>query len=217
MSKIPYRIIGTGSSGNAVILNHSILIDCGVPYRLLEPYVRQIKLVLLTHIHGDHFNRATVRRLAAERPSLRFAGGEWMLRSIMDAGTSPRNIDILECGKMYDYGIVSLIPIGLNHDVPNCGYKLFFKGAKAFYATDTNDLHGITAKDYDLYFVEANYEDETIRRTIKEKEMNGEYAYEIKVLKNHLSKEKCDAWIYSNAGMTSEYIYMHQHRERAGV
>ena len=215
--KIPYEIIGTGSTGNAVLLNHSILIDCGVPYKSIEPVARKIGIVLLTHTHGDHFNRSTVRRLAAERPSLRFAGGEWMLRDLVEAGVSTRNIDILSCGTMYNYGVFSTIPVALNHDVPNCGYKIFFAGAKAFYATDTNDLKGITARDYDLYLVEANYEEEEIHQRIKEKEIEGVYAYEISVLRNHLSKQKCDAWIYANAGADSIYIYMHQHQQRTGA
>ncbi len=213
---IPYTVIGTGSTGNAVLLNNRILVDCGVPYRDIAPHTRQIQLVLLTHCHGDHFNPATVRRLAAERPSLRFAGGAWLLQEMVDAGISKRNIDVLECGKMYNYGIASIIPVRLNHNVPNCGYKIHFAGGKAFYATDTNDLNGIFAKDYDLYLVEANYEYEEIRRRIKQKETDGEFAYEKNVLHNHLSKEKCDAWIYANAGCTSEYVYLHQHRDRTG-
>lgn len=214
---IPYTVIGTGSTGNAVLLNNRILVDCGVPYRDIAPHTRQIQLVLLTHCHGDHFNPATVRRLAAERPSLRFASGAWLLREMVDAGISKRNIDVLECGKMYNYGIASIIPVRLNHNVPNCGYKIHFAGGKVFYATDTNDLNGIFAKDYDLYLVEANYEDEEIRRRIKQKEIDGEFAYEKNVLHNHLSKEKCDAWIYANAGCTSEYVYLHQHRDRTGA
>lgn len=46
------EIISTGSKGNAVILNGSILIDCGVSSRKLEPYAKKLKLVLLTHVHG---------------------------------------------------------------------------------------------------------------------------------------------------------------------
>lgn len=214
---IPYTVIGTGSTGNAVLLNNRILVDCGVPYRDIAPHTRQIQLVLLTHCHGDHFNPATVRRLAAERPSLRFAGGAWLLQEMVDARISKRNIDVLECGKMYNYGIASIIPVRLNHNVPNCGYKIHFAGGKVFYATDTNDLNGIFAKDYDLYLVEANYEDEEIRSRIKQKEIDGEFAYEKNVLHNHLSKEKCDAWIYANAGCTSEYVYLHQHRDRTGA
>ena len=75
----------------------------------------------------------------------------------------------------------------------------------------------VVARGYDLYLVEANYEEEEIHRRIKEKEIEGAYAYEKSVLHNHLSKEKCDAWIYANAGHTSEYIYLHQHRDRTGA
>lgn len=217
MCNIPYTVIGTGSTGNAVVLSNRILVDCGVPYREIAPYIKQIQLVLFTHCHGDHFNPATVRRLAAERPSLRFAGGTWMLQMMVDAGISKRNIDMLECGRMYNYGIASIIPVRLNHNVPNCGYKIHFAGGKVFYATDTNDLNGISARGYDLYLVEANYEDEEIHRRIKEKEIEGAYAYEKNVLRNHLSKAKCDAWIYANAGYASEYVYLHQHRDRTGA
>ena len=65
-----YRIIKTGSKGNAIVINDSILIDCGVPYKDLS--VSRLRLVLLTHEHIDHFNPATVGRLALERPTLRF-------------------------------------------------------------------------------------------------------------------------------------------------
>lgn len=81
------------------------------------------------------------------------------------------------------------------------------------YATDTGTLAGITAKDYDLYLVEANYEDEEIAQRIHDKEKSGEYAYERSAMVNHLSKARCDAWIYQNIGSKGEYIYMHTHRE----
>ena len=47
---VKYNIISTGSDGNATILEEFVLIDCGVPYKALEPYVPKLKLVLLTHI-----------------------------------------------------------------------------------------------------------------------------------------------------------------------
>ena len=67
------EILATGSAGNAVVLGGTILIDCGVSHKLLAPYVPDLQLVLLTHIHSDHFRRATIRRLAAERPRLRLS------------------------------------------------------------------------------------------------------------------------------------------------
>ena len=34
---VKYNIISTGSDGNATILEDFVLIDCGVPYKALEP------------------------------------------------------------------------------------------------------------------------------------------------------------------------------------
>ena len=35
-----YNIISTGSKGNAVVINGRILIDCGVPFKALEPVIK---------------------------------------------------------------------------------------------------------------------------------------------------------------------------------
>lgn len=45
-----YKIISTGSKGNAVVVDGHILIDCGVPFRRLESVYRDLDAVLLTHI-----------------------------------------------------------------------------------------------------------------------------------------------------------------------
>lgn len=213
---IAYRIISTGSDGNAVVLNHNVLVDCGVSYKALEGCVQSLRLVLLTHIHGDHFNRSTIRRLAAERPTLRFGAGAWLAAPLLEAGVRKSNIDILDANKQYDYSICSVLPVKLVHNVPNQGYKLHFPQGRVIYATDTGSLNGITARDYDLYLVEANFEDEEIRQRIKAKKDAGEYSYELHAMHNHLSKARCDDWVYRNIGAAGQYIYMHQHREREG-
>lgn len=211
---ITYNIVSTGSKGNAVVINKFILIDCGVSFKQLKPSYRDLKLVLLTHIHSDHFNRTAIRMLANERPLLRWACCRWLVSPLVECGIEPANIDILECGIQYDYGIVAVEPVPLSHNVPNCGYKLFFKsGGKLFYATDTNSLAGVQAANFDLYMVEANHEEAEIKERIAEKKAAGLYAYEMQAVKNHLSKEKCDNWIYSNIGPTGNYIYLHNHVE----
>ena len=214
MSHIDFNIISTGSKGNAVILNDVILIDCGVPFKAIKPYIKYIKLVLLTHIHSDHFNKTTIKKLASERPTVRFACGRWLVEAVVNCGVSKNNIDIIDFNNIYAYSLCNIIPEFLKHDVPNCGYHIHFPdGKKVFYATDTNNLNGIKAPNYDLYMVEANYEDDVIRQKIKEKEMAGQYPYEKRVLKTHLSKAKCDDFIYSNAGAKSEYVYLHCHQD----
>lgn len=50
--RVKYNIVSSGSQGNAVILDDFVMVDCGVPYKQIAPYVPQLKLVLLTHIHS---------------------------------------------------------------------------------------------------------------------------------------------------------------------
>lgn len=208
---INFNIVSTGSKGNAVILEDFILIDCGVPFSHIQKHIKSLKLVLLTHIHSDHFRKSTIKRLAFERPSLRFACGRWLVQPLVQAGVNPKNIDVLDFDIMYNYGLCNVIAVPLNHNVPNAGYKIHFPKGKVFYATDTNDLKGIIARHYDLYMVEANYEDEVIQKKIKAKEVAGQYAYEKQVLKNHLSKAKADDFIIRMSGPNSQYCYLHCH------
>ena len=210
---INYQVLSTGSEGNGVVINGAVLIDCGVPYRALAPFIRGLKLVLLTHIHGDHFRASTLRKIALERPTVRFGACEWLIKPLVDAGIPMRRIDLLKPGFEYNYVICKVIPVPLVHDVPNCGYKVHFPGGKVIYATDTVNMNGISAPDYDLYMIEANYEDEEILQRINDKKANGQYAYEYRVLKTHLSQSKCNDWIYQNAGPMSEILYLHGHKE----
>lgn len=208
-----FNIIATGSKGNAVIINDCILIDTGVPFKALEPYYKDLRLILLTHIHSDHFNPSTISRLHKERPTLRFACCKWMVKPLMDAGVSISNIDMLEPYTQYKYNICSIEPFELTHDVPNCGYKIHLENKSIFYATDTDNLRGIEAREYDLYMVEGNYCEEEIKQRMADKREQGIYCYEWRVLKNHLSIQEAKKWIFKNAGVNSEYILLHAHNE----
>lgn len=211
---VRYNIVSTGSDGNATILEDFVLIDCGVPYKMLEPYVSKLKLVLLTHIHSDHFQKRTIKRLAEERPTLRFGCCRWLAPPLLAAGVPERQIDVLEPRTMYGYGLCNVIPFMLTHNVPNCGYKVHFPSGKVICATDTNNLNGVQALGYDLYLIEANYRDEDIQAKIEEKKAAGQYAYEMQVLKNHLSEAKCNDFLARNMQANSVYIPMHVHVDK---
>ena len=212
------RVISTGSQGNAVIIDNKILIDCGVPFSRLADDYRSLKLVLLTHIHGDHFNSATLRRLARERPTLRFACCVWLCAALVDAGVKASQIDVISTERWYIYnGLCRIKAQETKHDVQNCCWHIelpITPVERVFYATDTNNLNGITAKGYNLYLVEANYTGADIQDRIAEKKINGEYVYEKRVMREHLSKEKADDWLCANMAAYSEYIYMHGHQEK---
>lgn len=217
-----FDVIATGSAGNAVVINGSILIDCGVPFKALEAVKKDLKLVLLTHAHGDHFRPRTVRALHKERPTLRWGCCEWMVVPLLEAGVDKRVIDVTEPnipGKPFmelayaGLGIVR--PDYLVHDVKNCGWHIKFGQERLFYATDTATLDGVEAKGYDLYLIEANHTREELEARAQAKLAAGEYAYEYRAAANHLSQEQALDWLYQQMGPNSQYVFLHQHLERS--
>jgi ribonuclease BN (tRNA processing enzyme) len=211
------EVIATGSQGNAVSMGGEVLIDCGVPYKQIAHLVPDLKLVLLTHRHQDHFNQATVRRIHRERPSLRFGCCEWMVPHLVSAGVSATVIDIYSplFGCVYAYAkcriLISAFP--LYHDVENCGYKITYDREQILYATDTSTLDHVTAPSFDLYMIEANHTEAELAERIQRKTEAGEFVYENRVEYTHLSRESADAWLAMNAGRHSKVIYLHQHKE----
>lgn len=215
-----YDIIATGSSGNAVVINGEILIDIGVPMKKLRESgcIKDLRLVLLTHAHGDHFNAATVRALHKERPALRWGCCEWMVPHLLKAEVDKRVIDVLSPYEGTDdarlYRKLAVIhPSFIPHDVPNCAWHIFNGKEHLFYATDTSTLDHIEAKDYDLYLIEANHTRAEIEARIAEKQARGEFAYEARAAQNHLSQEQALDWLARNAGPNSKYVFLHQHKE----
>ncbi len=224
-----YDILATGSSGNAVVINGEILVDCGVPYKKLEQsgYIKVLKLVLLTHEHGDHFNPATVGRLHRERPALRWGCCEWMVKArekdgkweqgpLLKAGVDKRVVKLFDTD-VWDISNpdVFIMPQEIPHDVKNCCWCFSFRNGEEtlFYATDTSTLDGIEAKGYDLYLIEANHTRAEIEARIAEKQARGEFAYEVRAVRNHLSREQAEEWLARNAGPNSRYVFLHQHKE----
>lgn len=214
-----FNVIATGSTGNAVVINYSILIDCGVPYKALEPVKKDLKLVLLTHVHSDHFKPRTVRALHKARPTLRWGCCEWMVGSLLEAGVDRRVIDVFGTGDTLCYWrLCAVTPQLLVHDVPNCGWRItMFDGEKdqnLFYATDTATLDGVEALSYDLYLIEANHTREELEARAKAKLEAGQYAYEYRAAANHLSQEQALDWLYQQMGPHSRYVFLHAHQDK---
>ena len=210
-----YSVINTGSDGNATVLNEKVLIDCGVTFKKLKPYIKELQLVLLTHRHQDHFNRRSIKKLSEERPNLRFGCCEWLVQELLDLGISKKRIDVYKIGEKYTYtDILSVQPIKLYHDVSQCGYRVLFDNYKVIYMTDTKTVEGISAKNYELYLVEANYKEKELEERIKQKQLQGDFTYEWRVKDTHLSQEQCVEFLLNNMGENSEYVFMHQHVEK---
>lgn len=204
-----YKIINSNSEGNGLIIEDTILIDCGITFKSIKDYYKKLEIVLLTHIHQDHFNKSTIKKLASERPTLRFGCCHWLVKELIECGVNKKNIDIYEIGKIYSYRYFKVIPINLYHDVPQCGYKLKINGNKLIYATDTERINHIDAKNYDYYFIEGNYEND---EELHSRAVND--FYELRVKKTHLSKVQATEWLMQNMGENSKYVFMHEHKER---
>ena len=213
------QVISSGSEGNAVIYNNAIMVDCGVSLKALQEVKRSLKIVLLTHKHSDHLKIRTLQRLQAERPTLRVACGAFLLEEL----PCIKNIDVLQVGKIYDYGAFKVSPVKLYHDVPNFGWRIFLKPTiidfikgnyeyKIFHATDTVHLEGITAKGYDLYAIEHNYCEEYIQEAIEEARANGEYTHAYGNINTHLSIQQARAFIEANRKESSEVLELHKSR-----
>lgn len=205
-----HNILSTGSKGNAIIYFNSILVDVGISFSRIEPYLKDIQLILLTHQHSDHFKLNVIKRIQEERPSIRFGCGYFLADKLQDI----RNLDIYEPGKMYNYGSFKISPVILYHDVPNFGYRIFKDGKKLLHATDTYTLEGISARDYDIYALECNYDNDRVYDIIREKTMKGEYAHQRGSINSHLSKQQAQEFILRNTSRQDiQFLMLHQSSE----
>lgn len=212
-----YKIIRTGSAGNALLLDGRILIDCGVPYKDIQPYVDGIQIVALTHEHSDHFNRSTISRLAYEHPGIRFCAPLHLLKQLDEIGINSKNIDVANTGMMLGYKGATIASFDVPHDVQNVGYLVSIGFEDAVYITDAGTVDFVPdqmVRDCDYYFIEANYNETEIQKRIIEKEMAGVFCYERRVLDTHLSEEQARRFIQRVARPDSKVIFMHGHIEK---
>ena len=218
------EIISTGGKvGNAVLLNGCLLFDCGVAWKRIEPYAKQISMVFLTHVHADHFKINAISKLARTRPMVRFVCSKNMLTELVTRGKVPLERVILvnpEDGarKIRDWICdqdVVVSSFHLIHDVENVGWLVKVSGGEedgtAMYATDTHHIP-IAAPDLDLYMIEGNYTRDGIQRRMERKAEQGAFSYESRVLESHMSMEAAVDWLSDNADpYKSKIVFLHGH------
>lgn len=190
------------------MLYNNILVDVGVPYAKLKPYVDVIEFVLLTHIHKDHFNKTSLIKLAIAKPSICFYVCEWLEEPLMKLGI--RHLVVLKFNEPYQLAKNILVsPFMLYHDVDNCGWRIMIDKFKIFHATDTVTLDGIEARGYNCYALEYNHCEEEYKKIIEEKRLLNEFCYELGAMNSHLSFQQAARFIKENA--TKEHIVLKLH------
>lgn len=207
-----YNILASSSKGNAVLYNgNSFLVDLGISYEQIKLYEKDIKIVFITHIHSDHFNKSAIRLLALNNPLIMFVCGSFLRDEMLEL-VRKEQLFIVEPNKKYrllkDFYIK---PFNLYHNVDNMGLKMEFKGLKVFHATDTYTLDGIEAVNYDYYLIERNYDEEIAQRIIDRAEMNVEFSYVRSSVENHLSKQKGELWLAkNNKNRKGKVVFLHE-------
>ena len=209
------NVISSSSKGNCIIVNDYLMLDCGVSYKKIKDFMKDIKIMFISHEHKDHLNPIAIKKIAYEHPNIMFLVGSHLISKLLDLGVKKNRIITFELDRWFDIGIFKCKMQYLIHDVPNCCLHIEFKDSeKLFYAVDTCSLKHIEAKDYSLYLIEGNFEDkERLEQEIEEKKKNGEFTHLERVLKTHMWQVDSLNWLDKNMGVDSKYIFIHQHIE----
>ena len=206
-----YEVIESGSSGNCIVIDGFFMIDCGLSYRKIKDKLKNIKLIFISHSHQDHLNKTTIRQIAYEKPTIKFAVGSTdLINVLLDCGVRSGNIFALISNKWYDLGMLKVRLEPLEHDVPNHLCKFEIRNKKGIYIVDTNTVDNVIAKDYDLYLIEANYMDEVLEKHKQELDENHEFDHLYRVERVHLSFAQANDFLIENMGKDSIYEYIHK-------
>ena len=205
-----YKIIGSSSKGNAIIVEDRFLLDCGVAFTKLKSYLKDIKLIFISHVHKDHLFPTTIKKIAYDYPTIKFlTGSEEVVKKLVEYGIKKTNIYILNQSKWYDLGLVKVKLEPLIHDTPNYALLLEYRAKKCLYVVDTASVENIEAKNYDLYLIESNYKEDILKKHLQECE-DEDRIYLERVPHTHLSYENANDFLLNNMGANSEYCYIHQ-------
>jgi phosphoribosyl 1,2-cyclic phosphodiesterase len=179
--QVQFHVLASGSAGNACVLDaggFGLLIDFGLPPRLLEPRLRKARLswnridaVILTHTHTDHWRPATLTQLATLRVPIychaehakTIDGGRRAFAALSAAGL----IRYYEPGKRVTlHPKCQCVPIAVDHDdLMTCGFR--FEGMvrgvpwAIAYAADLGSWQPALAAhcaDVDLLALEFNHD-----------------------------------------------------------
>lgn len=163
------RILGTGSTGNCLILDDTIALDFGVA-DLASAFVAdlpilgrnqaklKLKAIILSHSHIDHtksVNAKTLQQfinlqavylpsayLASDVNSLKLAENDKKVLTTLPADLINREIGAIEILARFD----------VKHDVPNDGYIFKYKDKLICFATDIGDVKTlILGYNYDAF------------------------------------------------------------------
>ena len=178
-----YKIIGTGSSGNCVRVD-DVMFDCGMPYQKIEPELKKVSYLLITHKHCDHVIPEVLARIHAEHPEIITVGNDEVKNAWSDL------IDVVAKDGQRVPGIddIVVVPYDVPHSVQVTAYTIWDRDAEhVLYTTDCYDLPALDSQRFDRFFLESNHAEEQVERLAS---VSAQYGYNVRDgMTRHLSNE----------------------------
>lgn len=219
-----YKLIASGSDGNCIIYRDKVMVDIGIKLKdkaLIEPYLENIKVIIITHRHSDHLQLPLMKWLIRKHPNIVFMYLQDVREYLDEKLTRRENGEsiqievpkeiIIEPKKVYNLGFVKYQPINVYHDVPNvCLYFKWKDDFSNFHATDTHNLKGIRIpSSTNLVAIEQHHIEEHYEMVIEEKKASGEYSHEIGARNSHMSFERATEFLETNKLYGATVVRLH--------
>ena len=202
MKKLDYKIIATGSRGNAVRIEN-IMIDCGISFSRMRDELQKVDTLLITHAHSDHVKDHTINQIRHVFPEITiYANADVAYQYDVDnvIGTVPFRLDSKR----------KITPFPGVHDVPVTGYIIEMKKLSILYMTDSAVIKPPDDRKYDYLFLESNYDIRKLRERSKKYRRRGYDPY-LSSSTRHLSTQKCKEFYFVNRrNENSKLIELHQ-------
>lgn len=204
MDKLNYKILGTGSKGNCVIIEN-VMIDCAVSWKKMKESLYDIDVLLISHLHSDHFRKSTYERIRKEFPNI------VCCMNVSTISYTNQDFDVI----IKDYVPIevaglTITPFPLLHTVENHGFIWEFNGQRIVYATDTSSMEYCPTEDkFDYIFLESNHDEKKLKKAYRRSKDYGFNTYAAS--KAHLSTQKSKAfYLINRKSKESEWIELHQ-------
>ena len=170
-----FKIHFTGSKGNSASIyyeNLGFLIDCGKPYRHIEPYLFDKQFILISHRHHDHLVYTTYKKIRENFPHIKILGNADVNNQLIKRKLPELDI-IFKDDFQFKIGDVKVTTLQNYHGageeyVETHGFVLESPSQNLLFATDLSTL--VDYETYlltnnlklDIILLEANYKPEVI-------------------------------------------------------
>lgn len=213
------EILGTGSTGNAVLIDDTIMIDCGLGVNKLLPYLQNVRHLFITHRHSDHLNISVLKNIAKKvsKSIIRFGLHINSDCYNMIERKAPEIAEMIESERLTSHSLLDLKIDGveykietypLYHDVENQGFVITKNGKTLIHATDTSTMKDAPNRQFDVILVEGNYDESKLIEYLKSDDR--EVRYRAARNLRHLSIQAHENFVKSHSHRDTISLMLHE-------